>query len=126
MLLMILFAALTLSLSAVGAYGVMSYAVQKRTAEIGIRMALGAEPANILRLIVTQGLSTAVSGTVIGLIAALAMTNVLASLLYNVRSFDWMVDAAILAVASVVAVTASYIPARRAMRIDPLRALRQE
>jgi putative ABC transport system permease protein len=126
MLLMILFAALALSLSAVGAYGVMSHAVQQRTAEIGIRMALGAEPANILRLIVTQGLSTAVSGTAIGLIAALAMTNVLASLLYNVRSFDWMVDAAILAVASVVAVTASYIPARRAMRIDPLRALRQE
>ena len=73
MLLMILFAALTLSLSAVGAYGVMSHAVQQRTAEIGIRMALGAEPANILRLIVTQGLSTAVSGTVIGLIAAHAM-----------------------------------------------------
>ena len=126
MLLMILFAALALSLSAVGAYGVMSHAVQQRTAEIGIRMALGAEPANILRLIVTQGLSTAVSGTAIGLIAALAMANVLASLLYNVRSFDWLVDAAILAVASVVAVTASYIPARRAMRIDPLRALRQE
>ena len=126
MLLMLLFAGLALSLSAVGAYGVMSYAVQQRTAEIGIRMALGAEPGNILQLLIGQGMRTALLGTWAGLLAALALANVLASLLYNVRSFDWTVDGGILAVAAIVSLTASYIPARRATRIDPLRALRQE
>jgi len=126
MLLMSLFAALALSLSAVGAYGVMYHAVNERTAEIGIRMALGAEPRNVLLLILSQGLRTALAGTAAGLLAALALANVLASLLYEVRSFDWMVDAGIFLIAAVVALAASYVPARRAMGIDALRALRQE
>ena len=122
MLLMILFAAL--ALCAVGSYGVMSYAVNQRTAEIGIRMALGAEPGNILHLILSQGLRSAVAGTVAGLLGGLGLTSVLASLLYNAHGFDWMVDGGILVLASIVALAASYLPARRPMRIEPPRALR--
>jgi len=84
MLLMILFAVLALSLSAVGAYGVMSYAVNQRTPKIGIRMAFGAEPGDILRRIVGQGLRTALVGTVVGLFAAFTLANVLAGILREV------------------------------------------
>ena len=126
MLLMILFAGLALALSAVGAYGVMSYAIDQRTAEIGVRMALGANPAGILRLVLGQGLRTALAGALAGLLAALALSSVLASLLYGVRIFDWMVDGGILLIVSMNALLASYMPARRAMRIDPIRAIRQE
>ena len=126
LLLMLLFAALALTLSAVGAYGVMSYAVTQRTAEIGVRVALGASPFDVLRMIVGQGVRTAIAGTVVGMLFALASARALTSLLYNVQTVDLSVDATITALAIAVAFLASYLPARRAMRIDPLLALRQE
>ena len=125
MLLMMLFATLALALSAIGAYGVMSHAVNQRTTEIGLRMALGAQPANILRLTMGKGLRTALMGAFAGLLAAVALAKVLASLLYGVHRFDGMVDAGVVLIVFVIALLASYLPARRAMRIDPVRALRQ-
>ena len=96
-----------------------------RYAEIGLRMALGAQPANILQLTMGKGLRTALMGAFAGLLAAVALAKVLASLLYGVHRFDGMVDAGVVLIVFVIALLASYLPARRAMRIDPVRALRQ-
>jgi putative ABC transport system permease protein len=126
MVLLALFAALALALSALGMYGVMSYSVSQRTPEIGIRMALGAGPADVLKLIAGQGLRTALAGTAAGLLGAAAAGRAMGTLLYGVGGVDFAVYLAIAAVATLVSLTSSYLPARRALRIDPLAALRQE
>jgi hypothetical protein len=126
LLLMLLFAALAITLSALGGYGVMSHTVSQRTAEIGVRMAVGASPTDVLRMIIGQGLRMAMTGTAIGVMTALASAKALTSLLYEVQAVDLPVYATIIAVAMVIAALASYVPARRAMCIDPLLALRRE
>jgi putative ABC transport system permease protein len=120
------FAVLALLLSGAGVYGVMSYAVEQRTREIGVRMALGAQPLTILGLIVGRGARLALAGIVVGAAGALALTRLLASLLYGVRPTDPLTFAGVALLLAFVALLACYIPARRAMRVDPMIALRYE
>jgi predicted permease len=121
-----LFAALALTLAAIGMYGVISYSVTQRTHEFGLRMALGAKPADVVRLVLRQGLSLALIGVALGLIAALALGRALWSLLYEVRPADPVTFAAVTAVALAIAALACYVPARRATAADPAGALRAE
>jgi putative ABC transport system permease protein len=121
-----IFAALALALGAVGVYGVISYSVAQRTREIGIRMALGARRQEVLHLVVGQGAKLAAVGVAMGLLAALLLTRLMASLLYGVGAADPLTYIAVALLLMVVAVAASYIPARRAMRVDPMVALRHE
>jgi putative ABC transport system permease protein len=120
------FALLALILAAVGIYGVMSYVVSLRINEIGIRMALGAQPRDIWRLIVGSGARLALAGIAIGLAGALALTRLLSSLLFEVRATDPITFAAVALLLAAVALLACYVPARRAMRADPMFALRYE
>jgi putative ABC transport system permease protein len=126
MLLLALFALIALALAAVGLYGVISYTVSQRTREIGIRMALGAEPRDILRLVVGQGFRMTALGVIIGLVTALGVTRLLANLLFEVRPFDAASFAGLPLVLAAIALLASWIPARRAARVDPLVSLRNE
>jgi len=120
------FAAIAVTLAAVGIYGVMSYGVSRRTNEIGIRIALGATPGAVLGSIVRQGLSLALAGAMVGLVAALALTRLMGQLLYGVSPTDPLTFAAVVALLCGVAVMATLAPARRATHIDPLAALRAD
>jgi len=126
MILLAIAAAVALSLGIVGIYGVMSYIVSQRTGEIGVRLALGAAPERVARMIVLQGSSVALAGVVIGLAAAFAASRVMASLLYGVSPRDPAVFAATTIVLMTVALVACWLPARRAARLNPLDALRAE
>jgi putative ABC transport system permease protein len=126
LLLLGLFAGLALVLAAVGIYGVMSYSVTQRTHEIGIRVALGASSKDVVRLVVGQGMGLAVAGVAIGVMASLALTRVMESLLYGVSATDPVTYVVISLMLGVVAVMASVIPARRASKVDPMIALRCE
>jgi ABC-type antimicrobial peptide transport system permease subunit len=126
MLLLAAFAGLALLLAAVGIYSVLSFAVRRRVREIGIRVALGAETKDILRLIVNEGMKPAITGILIGLAGALALGRVIASLIYGISATDPLTFAAVAALLSLVALLASIIPAYRAAKIEPTRALREE
>jgi len=126
MLLLSVFAALALTLSAVGIYGVMAYAVAQRTREIGVRLALGAQPGDVLSMVLTGGAKLAVVGIVVGLVGGLALNHFLRSQLYGVSSYDPLTYACVALLLGIVALAACYLPARRATRVDPLVALRYE
>lgn len=126
MLLLALFAALALVLAAIGIYGVMAYSVVQRMHEVGIRIALGARPADVLRLLLQQGAKLALAGLVVGIIAALGLTQLMASLLYGVEAADPATFASVSLLLGMVTLLACYFPARRAMRVDPIVALRHE
>jgi predicted lysophospholipase L1 biosynthesis ABC-type transport system permease subunit len=124
MLLLAVFSATALILAIVGIYGVIAYSVAQRTAELGIRMALGADQGDVLKLVVGHGLRLTVTGIAIGLAGALALTRLMSSLLYETSATDPIAFLASALLFTVVAVLASYLPARRATRIDPTQALR--
>lgn len=120
------FAGLALILAMIGLYGLISFTVAQRTREIGIRVALGAQPRDILELVMRQGIGAVVIGVAVGVVAALALTRLMASLLFGVKPTDALTFLSVAALLTCVALAASYIPARRAMRTDPLVALRHE
>jgi putative ABC transport system permease protein len=126
MLLLAAFAGLALLLAAVGIYSVMSYSVSRRTHEIGIRISLGAKTADVLLLVVRQGLILAAAGSAIGTIGALILSRLLATLLYGVRPSDALTYISVACLLMIVALAACCIPARRALRVDPMVALRYE
>jgi putative ABC transport system permease protein len=120
------FAATALVLAAIGVYGLISYSVAQRTREIGIRVALGARPGQVVAPIVREGMTLAVIGVALGIAGAAAVTRLIASFLFGVEPNDPLTFAAVAALLLLVALLASYVPSRRALRVDPLTALRAE
>ena len=117
---------LALVLTAIGVYGVVAYSVAQRTRELGIRMALGAQRKDVLKLILVRGLVLVASGSAIGLVACYWLTSLVASQLYGVSPFDPATLVSVALLLAIVALVASYIPARRATKVDPMVALRYE
>jgi putative ABC transport system permease protein len=126
MILLGVFAGAALLLAGVGIYGVVSYSVSQRRREMGIRIAIGAERGDVLRLVLGQGARAATLGIALGMAAALALTRLMASLLFGVSAADPLTFLAVALVLTLAALAASYIPARRAMRVDPMVVLRHE
>jgi putative ABC transport system permease protein len=120
------FAVLALALALIGAYGVTSYLVSQRTREIGVRLALGADPSRISRLVVREGMVVAGTGVAVGVVGAIATTRLASSLLYGVSARDPITIGTVAAILLIVSALANYIPARRASHVDPLLALRQD
>lgn len=120
------FAALALGLASVGIYGVISYLVGQRTQEIGIRIALGANRFHVVRMILSDGMKMALIGVLVGIAVALALTHLMASLLFGVSPTDPLTFLCVVLLLSAVALAACCVPARRAMRVDPMVALRYE
>jgi len=120
------FAGLAIVLASVGLYGVIAYLVAQRTHEIGVRMALGARSRDVLRMVLAHGLRLVAVGVVLGLAGALALTRFLAGQLYGVRPTDPLTFVAVTALLALVALAATWLPARRAARVNPMVALRAE
>ena len=126
LVLLAVFASVALLLATLGIYGVTSYTVSRRTHELGVRMALGARPTDVVRLVVGQGMVVVLAGAIAGLLGAFALTRLMAKLLFGVGAADLLTYAGVAALLVAVAFVASWVPARRAARIDPLRAIRAE
>jgi putative ABC transport system permease protein len=126
MILLGIFAGLALILSAVGTYGVISYLWSQRTREIGLRMALGAQPLDVMRMVVAQGAGLALVGIGIGAVIALGLTQLMKQVIFGVRPYDPLTFIGVAVILLIVAFAAFYIPAHRAMRVDPMVALRYE
>jgi ABC-type antimicrobial peptide transport system permease subunit len=120
------FRTLSRSPAAVGIYGVMAYMVAQRTGEIGLRMALGARPSDVLRLVVGQGMRLAILGIAMGIVCGLAVTRLMGNLLFDIPAYDPLTFGTVGLLVAAVACIAGYLPGRRAARTDPVLALRQE
>ena len=126
MTLLTIFAVVALLLAAIGVYGLMAYSVQQRTQEIGVRMALGANPRQVRRMVVIQGMKLALVGIILGVASALALARLMSSLLFGVKPWDPATIIMVAVLLSAVTLLATYLPARRASRVDPMVALRYE
>ena len=126
MLLLAVFAGIATVLAAIGIYGVMAYGVTQRFHEIGVRMALGAEPADVLKMVVTDGMKLAVAGLLIGIVGAALLSRYLESQLYGIKTTDPFTYAGVALGLAAVAAAACYFPARRATKVDPISALRHD